>query len=156
MPDPRARQEQKLREVQARKNAAQENEDEHRVERPLPSEGLNLGDKYEFVKFLGGGSYGDVFEAKEKRSGRRVAVKHIYNIFEDAANCAFCASCSTSIWSSWWTSFRPTTSSTSRSCTLLYSLSCTLSINVLHILCTLLAVCLWRAPKRCTFVCLRS
>lgn len=37
-------------------------------------------EKYELIKKIGGGSYGDVFEAKEKLTGRSIAVKLISKV----------------------------------------------------------------------------
>lgn len=37
-------------------------------------------EKYELIKKIGGGSYGDVFKAKEKLTGRSIAVKLISKV----------------------------------------------------------------------------
>jgi len=46
-----------------------------------------IGDDYEITKIIGKGSYGDVAEAVQKSTKRRVAIKRIYRIFEDLVDC---------------------------------------------------------------------
>lgn len=46
-----------------------------------------IGDDYAITKIIGKGSYGDVAEAVQKSTGRKVAIKRIYRIFEDLVDC---------------------------------------------------------------------
>lgn len=39
-------------------------------------------EKYDLIKKIGGGSYGEVFKAKEKATGRSIAVKLINKVSE--------------------------------------------------------------------------
>eukprot|EP00830_Metopus_es_P000636 TRINITY_DN10608_c0_g1_i1.p1 TRINITY_DN10608_c0_g1~~TRINITY_DN10608_c0_g1_i1.p1 ORF type:complete len:443 (-),score=88.28 TRINITY_DN10608_c0_g1_i1:93-1421(-) len=45
------------------------------------------GEAYEITKLIGKGSYGDVAEAIHKKSGKKVAIKRIYRVFEDLVDC---------------------------------------------------------------------
>lgn len=40
-------------------------------------------DKYEIIKQIGVGSYGSVVQAKDKKTGKKVAIKRISQIFDD-------------------------------------------------------------------------
>ena len=46
-----------------------------------------IGEDYEITKMIGKGSYGDVAEAVHKKTGKRVAIKRIYRVFEDLVDC---------------------------------------------------------------------
>jgi mitogen-activated protein kinase 1/3 len=46
-----------------------------------------IGEDYEITKIVGKGSYGDVAEAVQKKTGKKVAIKRIYRIFEDLIDC---------------------------------------------------------------------
>ena len=46
-----------------------------------------IGEDYEITKIIGKGSYGDVAEAIHKKTGRKVAIKRIYRVFEDLVDC---------------------------------------------------------------------
>jgi mitogen-activated protein kinase 1/3 len=46
-----------------------------------------VGSNYEIVKHIGSGSYGYVVEAIQKSTGKKVAIKRLNNIFEDAIDC---------------------------------------------------------------------
>lgn len=46
-----------------------------------------VGSEYELVKKIGAGSYGNVYEAIQKSTGRKVAIKRLHNIFEDNIDC---------------------------------------------------------------------
>ena len=47
----------------------------------------DVGSDYELVRLIGKGSYGSVCEATEKSTGRRVAIKKVFRIFEDNIDC---------------------------------------------------------------------
>ena len=47
----------------------------------------DIGEDYEITKIIGKGSYGDVAEAMHKRTGKKVAIKRIYRVFEDLVDC---------------------------------------------------------------------
>jgi len=40
-------------------------------------------DKYEIIKQIGVGSYGSVVQAKDKKSGKKFAIKRISQVFDD-------------------------------------------------------------------------
>lgn len=46
-----------------------------------------IGEDYEITKIVGKGSYGDVAEAIQKKTGKKVAIKRIYRVFEDLIDC---------------------------------------------------------------------
>ncbi|EGR30404.1 mitogen-activated protein kinase 2, putative [Ichthyophthirius multifiliis] len=46
-----------------------------------------VGDKYEIIKVVGSGSYGQVVEALEKSTKNKVAIKRLDGIFEDTVDC---------------------------------------------------------------------
>lgn len=46
-----------------------------------------IGEDYEITKLIGKGSYGDVAEAIQKKTGKKVAIKRIYRVFEDLVDC---------------------------------------------------------------------
>ena len=46
-----------------------------------------INDEYEITKIIGKGSYGDVAEAVQKRTGKKVAIKRIYKLFDDLVDC---------------------------------------------------------------------
>ena len=46
-----------------------------------------IGEDYEITKIIGKGSYGDVAEAIHKKTGKKVAIKRIYRVFEDLVDC---------------------------------------------------------------------
>ena len=46
-----------------------------------------VGQKYLLEKFLGQGSYGQVVQAVQLTTGKRVAIKRMINLFEDATDC---------------------------------------------------------------------
>lgn len=50
---------------------------------PTPFEGWEVGPRYTLVRLLGHGSYGEVAEALDNVTGRRVAIKRIINVFEN-------------------------------------------------------------------------
>lgn len=50
-------------------------------------EDWEVGSGYEIVKHIGSGSYGYVVEAIQKSTGKKVAIKRLNNIFEDAIDC---------------------------------------------------------------------
>ena len=47
------------------------------------SEWKQISDKYEIIDGLGWGTYGDVVIATEIKTGRKVAIKKISNLFND-------------------------------------------------------------------------
>jgi len=44
---------------------------------------LKICDKYEIIKQIGVGSYGSVVQAKDKKSGKKFAIKRISQVFDD-------------------------------------------------------------------------
>jgi len=46
-------------------------------------ESWKICDKYEIIKQIGVGSYGCVVQAKDKQTGKKVAIKRISQIFDD-------------------------------------------------------------------------
>ena len=42
-----------------------------------------MNEKYEFIEFLGKGTFGTVYKAKSRATGTFVAVKHLTNIFRN-------------------------------------------------------------------------
>lgn len=46
-----------------------------------------VGHKYQITNQIGAGSYGNVYEAIERKTGKRVAIKSIHSIFEDLVDC---------------------------------------------------------------------
>jgi mitogen-activated protein kinase 1/3 len=54
---------------------------------PKSFQDWEVGNKYEVVKQIGSGSYGYVVEATQLSTGKKVAIKRLNNIFEDAVDC---------------------------------------------------------------------
>lgn len=48
---------------------------------------FDVGPQFEIRKIIGTGSYGKVAEAIHKPSGKKIAIKKILNIFDDAIDC---------------------------------------------------------------------
>lgn len=46
-----------------------------------------VGHKYEVTSQIGAGSYGNVYEAYERETNKRVAIKSIHSIFDDLVDC---------------------------------------------------------------------
>lgn len=46
-----------------------------------------VGHKYQITNQIGAGSYGNVYEAIEKGTDKRVAIKSIHSIFDDLVDC---------------------------------------------------------------------
>jgi serine/threonine protein kinase len=42
-----------------------------------------VGHKYQITNQIGAGSYGNVYEAIERETGKKVAIKSIHSIFDD-------------------------------------------------------------------------
>ena len=49
--------------------------------------GWHVGPRYELVKYIGEGSYGQVAKAIDVRSGEPVAIKRIDSVFDNATDC---------------------------------------------------------------------
>eukprot|EP00917_Polyrhabdina_sp_WS-2016_P023417 GHVP01050767.1.p1 GENE.GHVP01050767.1~~GHVP01050767.1.p1 ORF type:complete len:394 (-),score=61.02 GHVP01050767.1:995-2176(-) len=49
--------------------------------------GFNLPSNYEYKQLIGKGSYGEVAEAVDRRSGKVLAVKRVFHVFDDLVDC---------------------------------------------------------------------
>ena len=69
-----------------KQNASDASTPKNNTKRPKPTTSdfakWDVGDAYELKAVLGHGSYGEVAEAVEKATGRRVAIKRINNVFD--------------------------------------------------------------------------
>ena len=49
----------------------------------IPTELQAINDRYKIQKLIGEGTYGNVYKGKDRKTGQRVAIKLIKNVFRD-------------------------------------------------------------------------
>ena len=58
-----------------------------KLHKVLSADELEIGSEYEIVKEIGKGSYGVVYQAIHKPTNTKVAIKKMYNVFDDKIDC---------------------------------------------------------------------